>query len=206
MLTFRKTTPPVTAHTSPYGVAVTLSANGMKNYRNVALFRVNTDGPRLKVAVRGAASADTPNRTKAATSGGAPPPPGTCFNFHSGRRGGPLPPGPPPPLPWTPSPPPPPPLKQVPAPPPPFATGIWTSTLYDDHTDAHGGAMLSGTHQVPPTFPLPHTYSVMHNPPAPPPRRTDRPCLSPQPGRMRGRTLCQRAFNGQRTSNELRRR
>ena len=37
-----------------------------------------------------------------------PPPPGTCFNFHSGRGGEPVPPGPPPP-----------PLKQVPAPPPP---------------------------------------------------------------------------------------
>ena len=36
-----------------------------------------------------------------------PPPPGRCFNFHSGRAGGPLPPGPPPSLPWTPSPPPP---------------------------------------------------------------------------------------------------
>ena len=36
-----------------------------------------------------------------------PPPPGTCFNFHSDGGGGPLPLGPPPPLPWTPSPPPP---------------------------------------------------------------------------------------------------
>ena len=62
--------------------------------------KLRTPPPPLAPAVQGSCAVyiHLPTRT--------PPPPGRCFNFHSGR-GGPLPLGPPPSLPWTPTPPPP---------------------------------------------------------------------------------------------------